>query len=196
MRRLFWVFAPLFSVLGACTLAEVKVDVVSERTALENQVLGTYNALDQEMLLVASVRGVNPEGQLRRPPQRSPEHQDGVQAAQTLAFHADDVAAFKRLGWAGEGNQGLLVPLGLRRDAGPEDLAEFAAAYPEAEFGAVVGAVNRAREGVMRRVIALNEGFTAADLPRIQSVMGKLNADNAQPGERVQAPDGSWTVKP
>ena len=46
----------LLSLLTACgNFAQVKVEVVSERTALENQVLGTYNAIDREMLLTASV---------------------------------------------------------------------------------------------------------------------------------------------
>ncbi|HMA67919.1 MAG TPA: hypothetical protein VKO20_08875, partial [Desulfosalsimonadaceae bacterium] len=43
--------APLL--LSACTLAQVDVEMVSERTALENQVLGTYNSLDAQMLLAA-----------------------------------------------------------------------------------------------------------------------------------------------
>ena len=37
-------------IVQGCTLASVNVEVLSERTALENQILGTYNALDREML--------------------------------------------------------------------------------------------------------------------------------------------------
>ncbi|MHB8765250.1 MAG: DUF1318 domain-containing protein [Deferrisomatales bacterium] len=195
MKRVLRTAAALLPLLGACTLAQVKVDVVSERTALENQVLGTYNALDQEMLLVASVRGVDPEGQLRPPPRRSPEHRDAVEAMQALAFHADDVAAFQRLGWVGEGADGLLAPFALVREGAPEDLQEFAAGYGEPEFLAVVEAVNRAREAVMHRVIALNEGFGPGDLPRIRQVFALLNAENARPGDKVQGPGGAWEVK-
>ena len=50
-KAMFMLTVAAFS--AGCTLAQVKVDVVSERTSLENQVLGTYNALDREMLLVA-----------------------------------------------------------------------------------------------------------------------------------------------
>src|SRR5512147_2872448 len=87
---------------AGCTLAQVKVDVVSERTSLENQVLGTYNALDREMLLVASVRGVDTEGRVETPPRQSQEQQDVLLAMQVLSFHEDDLKAFKQLGWVGE----------------------------------------------------------------------------------------------
>ena len=54
--------------VSGCTLAKVDVNVVSERTSLENQVLGTYNSLSEDMLLVASVRGVSPTGKVEAPP--------------------------------------------------------------------------------------------------------------------------------
>lgn len=181
--------------LGACTLAAVKVDVVSERTALENQVLGTYNALDRELLLVASVRGVDAAGQVREPPPRSQEHRDAVLAMQVLSFHEDDVENFSRLGWVGEGDDGLLEPFGLVRQ-GPPELAEFVARYTEEEFANVVGKVNQAREDVMRRVVELNPDLTAADLPDVRQVFGRLNGENADSGTKVQAADGTWTVKP
>ncbi|HKK67753.1 MAG TPA: hypothetical protein VJ946_06055, partial [Bacteroidales bacterium] len=57
------------AVLSGCTLAKVDVEMVSERTALENQVLGSYNSLDSQMLLAASVRGVDATGNISRPPE-------------------------------------------------------------------------------------------------------------------------------
>ena len=189
-----WVVLGSLLLLGGCTLAQVQVDVVSERTALENQVLGTYNALDTEMLLVASVRGVDSSGRIQEPPRKSREAGDAVQAMQVLAFHEDDLQAFKRLGWIGENAEGLLTPFPMVRDKVPADLAEFARRYKEEEFRAVVADVNRAREAVMRRVVALNEDLATADLPKVRRVFGKLNTENALPGEKVQREDGAWTV--
>ena len=48
----------------------------------------------------------------------------------------------------------------------------------------------------MRRVIALNENFTEVDLPVVRSVFAKLNAENAKSGDKYQAEDGTWKVKP
>src|SRR5512140_3401461 len=84
--------------LGGCTLAKVDVNVVSERTSLENQVLGTYNRLSEDLLLVASVRGVSPTGKIEAKPPASPEQQDATRALETISFHADDLESFKRLG--------------------------------------------------------------------------------------------------
>jgi uncharacterized protein YdbL (DUF1318 family) len=179
----------------ACTLAEVKVDVVSERTSLENQVLGTYNSLDREMLLVASVRGVDSSGEIQKPPRQSGDQKDAVLAMQTLAFHDDDLQSFKRLGWVGENNEGLVTILGMKKDGVVVDLKEFAGRFSEEEFRSVIAEINSARKKIMKRVIAMNEDFTDADLPRIRRVFGRLNAENALPGEMIQVEDGTWTTK-
>ncbi|MDW7710636.1 MAG: DUF1318 domain-containing protein [Deferrisomatales bacterium] len=181
---------------GGCTLARVQVDVVSERTALENQILGSYNALDAEMHLVASVRGVDSSGRIREPPPRSREARDATLALQVMAFHEDDVAAFKRLGWAGEGFDGLLAAFPAERGAAPSDLEDFAARTSEEELRAVLTEVNRAREAVMERIVQINEDLTPEDLPMVRRVFGRLNAEGALPGERVQLDDGTWTEKP
>jgi len=179
-----------------CTLARVKVDVVSERTSLENQVLGTYNALDREMLLVASVRGVDTEGRVQTPPRQSREQQDVLLAMQVLSFHEDDLQAFKQLGWVGENKEGLLTIFPMTKEKVPKERKEFADRYTEEEFKSVVEKMNSAREIVMRRVIALNENFTEADLPVVRSVFAKLNAENAKSGDKYQAEDRTWKVKP
>ena len=181
---------------AGCTLARVKVDVVSERTSLENQVLGTYNALDREMLLVASVRGVDTEGRVQTPPRQSREQQDVLLAMQVLSFHEDDLQAFKQLGWVGENKEGLLTVFPMTKEKVPKELKDFADRYTEEEFKSVVEKMNSAREIVMRRVIALNENFTEGDLPAVRSVFAKLHAENAGSGEKFQAEDGTWKVKP
>lgn len=181
--------------LAGCTLADVKVNVASERTSLENQILGSYNSLSEETLLVASVRGVDPLGRIQAPPKKSQEQQDAIAAMQVLSFHADDVDAFKRLGWVGEDNQGLLKSFGLKRDKTPDELKDFAVRYRQQEFESVLREVNAAREVVMRRAIETNAQLTRADLPKVRAVFAKLAADTSQPGDRLQNPDGSWTVK-
>jgi hypothetical protein len=184
--------AVMLSASAGCTLAKVDVNVVSQRTALENQVLGSYNALSEDVLLVASVRGVDPTGKIKTVPRKSREHQNAVMAIETLAFHEDDVDAFKRLGWVGENNLGLLTPFPMNKENAPDDLQAFAARYPQDEFLSVVKQVNQAREVVMMRVVETNADFTEKDLPRIKRVFAKLNREKALPGEKMQKEDGSW----
>ena len=179
--------------LGGCTLAKVDVNVVSERTSLENQVLGTYNSLNEDLLLVASVRGVSPTGKIEAPPQRSPEQQDATRALETISFHADDLESFKRLGWVGENREGLITPFAREIPKNlPADLQVFATLYTDAEFKQVIDEVNQSREVLMQRVIQTNENFTAKDLPTIRRVFAKINRQNSAPGTKVQADDGAW----
>lgn len=182
--------------LAGCTLAKVQVDVVSERTTLENQVLGTYNALDSEMLLAASVRAVDARGRITPPPKQSQEHKDAIMAMQVMEFHADDLHLFKQLGWVGENNQGLLTAFERDADAVPDDLKTFAQRYGDNEFAAVVDEVNRSREVIMQRVVDLNADLTASDMPQIRRLFGKLNTENALPGEKIQNEQGGWIVQP
>ncbi|MDH3346618.1 MAG: YdbL family protein [Desulfobulbaceae bacterium] len=186
--------------LSACTLADVDVTVVSERTSLENQVLGSYNSLSSEVLLVASVRGVDPHGRVSSAPAHSGEQQDAVEAIQILSFHADDVDAFKQLQWVGENNQGLLESFGLQKESSeqqeiPPELTEFASRYQIAEFEKVVSEVNGARQVVMQRVVERNENLAKDDLPRVQTIFAKIQADKSLPGDKIQNEDGSWMVK-
>ncbi|MFQ5485945.1 MAG: DUF1318 domain-containing protein [Desulfobacterales bacterium] len=178
-----------------CTLAKVKVEVLSERTTLENQVLGTYNSLDREMLLAASVRGVDSSGQIQQPPRQSQEYQDTLAAMQVQAFHADDIETFKRLGWVGENNTGLLTAFVTQKGHEPDDLKAFAERYTAAEFNSVVKQVNNARKTVMHRVVELNENLTDADMPEIEKIFWKINIENALPGEKIETEDGTWIKK-
>jgi len=185
----------LLVLLGGCTLAEINVEVAGERTSLEKQVLGSYNALTQRAMLSSSVRGVDPLGNVERPPELSADGQEALDAVQTLAFHADDLDAFRRLGWVGEGNDGLLARFPMDREGAPDDLAGFADGYGQNEFEAVVSEINASRLVLMRRVIRTDDRFTEADFPEIRTVFARLNARRALPGERIQGPDGQWTVK-
>lgn len=179
--------------VSGCTLAKLDVNVVSERTSLENQVLGTYNSLNEDMLLVASVRGVSPTGKIESAPRHTPEQVDATRALETIAFHADDVESFKRFGWVGENQEGLLTAFTRETPkAVSKELQAFAANYGEAEFQQVVKEVNSARETLMMRVVQTNENFTAKDLPAIRKVFAKINRQNSAPGSKVQEPDGRW----
>jgi len=180
---------------SACTLAKVDVNVVSERTSLENQVLGTYNSLSQDMLMVASVRGVSPTGKIETPPQHTPEQVDATRAMETIAFHADDIELFKRFGWVGENQEGLLTTFTRETPkVSSEELKSFAANYTDAEFQQVVKEVNQSREVLMMRVVQTNENFTVKDLPAIRKVFARINRQGSAPGSKVQEADGRWVT--
>ena len=89
----------------------VGVTVVDERTALENQVLGTYQELNQEVLLVASVRYIDPKGKLQKSPEIPPGKKQVIRALQRSSFNKDDIDQLKQRGVLGENNEGGLTLL-------------------------------------------------------------------------------------
>ncbi len=97
--------------LSACSgkLVGVNVTVVDQKTALENQILGSYEELGNEMLVVASVRLVDEEGKLKTIAEILKSKKTAIRAMQRQEFNKDDIQKFKQTGCAGEGNEGLLV---------------------------------------------------------------------------------------
>jgi len=182
-------------IIQGCTLAKVNVEVVSERTTLENQILGTYNALDREMLLAASVRGVDENGRMKIPPKKSKGRKDALEAMQIIDFHSDDMRRFKDLGWVGENRSGLIEVLGMDKASVPEKLQDFAEGITRDELNSIVSHNNHARETIMQRVIDMNETLSDEDMPKIRQVFADMNAKNALPGDKVESGDGTWTVK-
>jgi len=185
----------ILPLIVSCTLANVNVEVMSERTALENQILGTYNSIDKEMLLLASVRGVDFMGNIKRPPKHTKDHQETVNSLQIIAFHSDDLQAFKKMGWVGENNQGLLTMFPMQKKNIPDELSIFAENYKKDEFEYVISQLNQARKIIFNRIIDLNENLSDADLPKIKQITAKLNEENAGQGDKIQRIDGSWYIK-
>jgi uncharacterized protein YdbL (DUF1318 family) len=193
MKKL--IVTTMLLILGGCTLADVKVEMLSERTALENQVLGSYNALDTRMLLTASVRGVDSEGNIGRPPASSREQQDVIAAMQTIDFHADDIDLFKQAGWVGENNRGLIEPFELIQENVPDHLKDMALRFSREEFTAVVNQINESRLKIMRHVIYMNEAIREENFDQVVRIFAKLEAERAAAGTRIQTEDGRWTIK-
>ena len=193
MKKTFILFIVIF--ISGCTLADVKVEMLSERTALENQVLGSYNALDSQMLLAASVRGVDTSGNISPPPEHSREYKDTISAMQTIDFHEDDLDRFKRLGWVGENNQGLVEPFSIDRSSVPKELQDFADRYSAEEFEYVISRINESRKKIMMRVIYMNENLDESDLGEVKKIFAKINAEKSGPGDKIQDADGNWLIK-
>lgn len=185
----------VFFLMAGCTLFEVKVNVVSERTSLENQVLGSYHSLDQDMLLLSSVRGIDPKGKIKTAAPASQDKKDVIAAMQVIDFYADDIKLFKQSGWLGENNKGFLTPFAMDKEKIKEELKAEVLRYSEEEFKKITDSVNHSRQAVMQRVIDMNENLSEKDMPEIEKIFGKLNAENALPGEKFQLPEGAWKTK-
>lgn len=177
------ILAGLVAMVSGCAVRAPEVRITGERTALENQVLGTYAQIQEDVWMVASVRSSEPGEQVVV----SQEKQTVLKAMQRRDFNKDDVDELKRDGCIGENNQGLLE---LR----PTDrLAED----PEysTRVQSLVWEENEDRQIVMARVIELNESLGPESKGEVSAVFAGMNRDSARPGEWVQLPNGTWTQK-
>ncbi|MCP9452724.1 MAG: YdbL family protein [Nitrospira sp.] len=172
--------------LVGCSGPLVGVTIVDEKTALENQVLGTYQELNQEVLLVASVRYIDPSGKLVPQPPIPPSKEAAIRAMQRSAFNRDDIDRLKAEGILGENLEGELTI--LHPENIPADRHAFVKNLVEEE--------NADRAMLMQRVLATNETFTPQDLPKIRRTFAALNRDRARSGDWIQREDGQWVRKP
>ncbi|MFQ5450927.1 MAG: DUF1318 domain-containing protein [Nitrospinaceae bacterium] len=174
--------------ISACgKLVGVDVTIVDQKTALENQILGSYEELGNEILLLASVRSVDEEGKLKRVAQIPPGKLKAIRAMQRQEFNRDDIQMFKEIGAAGEGKDGLLVFFDNERTQNDAQFKKF--------VQTIIGEENQDRLAILRRTVATNEAFSDGDLPKVQKIFASLNRDNAKPGEKIQTEDGNWILK-
>lgn len=191
MRQVSWqrsqkfLWALLLSGLTACGGPLVGVTVVDERTALENQVLGTYQELNQEVMLVASVRYIDPKGKLKQTTELPPGKKEIARALQRISFNKDDLNRFKALGVLGENTEGGVTLLAPEK-VPPEEKAFLENLLKEE---------NEDRLVVMQRVVETNETLTPQDLPRVHKMFAALNRDKAVKGEWIQLETEKWVQK-
>ena len=168
-------------------LVGVNVQFLGRQTALENQVLGAYRSLNTQLLSFASVRAVDDSGKLQDPPPMTESRRRVMMAMQSQEFNRDDILDFKKRGYVGENNQGLLTIFadhkGLR-DPARKKFVE-----------AIVTEENADRMVIMKRVIEMNVELSDEDLPKVQRIFANLNRDNARPGERIELDNGTWVTK-
>ena len=175
----------LLALLIGCGGPLVGVTVVDERTALENQVLGTYQELNQQVMLVASVRYIDPKGKLKQTQELPQGKKDVVRALQRVSFNKDDLNRYKSLGMIGENNEGGITLLEPKK-VEPAD---------RAFVDNLIKEENEDRLAIMSRIIETNETLSSADLPRVHKMFAALNRDKALKGERIQLESGKWIQK-
>ncbi len=98
LSRKIFIFASIWAFVfgvGGCTF---KVALTSQRTALENQIMGTYSELEDGLVLNSSVRG----------PSTKTLKQRHDLAMKNQAFNQDDLDELKTKSLIGEAKNGMI----------------------------------------------------------------------------------------
>ena len=176
----------LFFVLALCCACSVRtpeVQVTGQKTALENQILGAYQQIEDDSYMVASTRSGTGDKKVVL----ADEKQKVLDAVQSRKFNNDDIVEFKQDGAVGENNQGFLVLRMLPRlDSDPE--------YREL-VQQIVDEENRDRKIIYDRVLEINPDANKAGQEKVYAVFAKLNKDSSEKGTWIQLTDGTWTKK-
>jgi len=169
--------------LPACSF---NFELTSQRTALENQVMGSYRELDDDMILASSVRGGKANGM-----PISPEKKGAIDAREDQEFNRDDIDELKNKGLIGETAAGTVALL-------PKSLGGHVRTKAKEILLAnrLVDEENRDRATIWKRIIASNENLATKDLPEVRRTYAKMQRDQATPGQWLQDKSGRWEQKP
>lgn len=175
----------LLSGCGA-RLFDVNLFIVGEQTALERQVLGSYSALGEDLVLYSSVRGVDPDGQLRPPPPTTDSQRVAFAAMRNREYNRDDVDRFLAEGLVGEGRDGLLAWRAGVRAVG--------LLLPE-QVETIVAEENADRQVLVQRLLETTTERGDGVEEQVRWIFSGLNRDAAPRGAWVEARDGEWRRK-
>lgn len=168
--------------LTGCTF---NFDVTGQRTALENQVMGSYRELDDDLILASSVRAVTANKKVM-----STSRQKGVDAKLNQQFNQDDLAELEDLEILGESSNGAVV---LLSTAVSHKLASTKAQLELAKQ--IMDEENRDRANIWQRIIESNPNLAAKDLPQVRKTYANLRRQTLTNGQWYQDDAGTWVRK-
>ncbi|MFO7891828.1 MAG: DUF1318 domain-containing protein [bacterium] len=167
-----------------CSIKAPEVRVTGEMTALEQEVIGTYNQMKEDTWMIASTRD---EKDTTVEVSVSPEKKEVLEALQNQKFNKDDIDEFKMKEYVGEKNDGTLM---IR------DLKEFQLDTEKKKFiWELVTQENQDREIIMNRVIELKSTLKDSNRESILRVFSQMYQEESVKGTWIQTPDGTWKRK-
>jgi len=181
---MFIVIAVLTGVIFfQCSIKAPEVNITGEKTALENQVIGTYQQIEEDVWTLTSVRSTN----TTKKPEISVEKKRVLEAVQGRKFNKDDIDEFLQEGFVGENNQGMLE---IRNNDDLKKDAEL-----KNRVTKIVENENGYRKIIMERIILLNEQVADAGEKNVSKIFAKINQDNAVSGAWIENENGEWIKK-
>ncbi len=181
---------------GGCSwlggLVGAKIEVRGSQESLEQQVLGSFDQVGKEVYVLAGVRSIDPiSGAPEPPPPMTQSESRALAARRRMEYNRDDILSFERQGVVGEANDGTVATF-------PDAMAKLKTDDPRryALVTDVVKEENADRAVVMQRIVDTNPELTGEKgLDQVRSILAARYRQDAEPGMKVQLPDGTWTTK-
>ena len=156
--------------ISCCIIEMPPVSFTPERTSLENQILGTYQEIREDVWLVSSSQTV--EGL-------------SITSTTNTNLKQDFDVDYKVI--IGENNKGMISY--RENDFMEKDPMEKQKLYE------IMDEINNARQVLMLEVINKNENLTLDDLDKVKKTFANMYRKEAKKGEWVQDDEGDWSKK-
>lgn len=164
-----------------CSISIKGIEVPTAKTDLEKQVLGEYRSVDNELILMSTVRGSKKEPTVNA---ELAEH-----SKQNQKFNQDDLEELKNIQIIGEGNDGKIrfVPLKLSKIATPKaKLMRLARIILDEE--------NSDRLVLWQSTLAKGQKYLS--LKQVQKTYMEVKRKQINVGQWYQDDKGTWNRKP
>lgn len=182
-KVLLWLVTLGALLLYACA-PEVNIELVDAKTMLENQVLGSYEELGEDVWMVSNVRVADgatvPAGELVGIENLDEDKEAVLTAYLDSLYLSDEIRHLKHEGLVGETWNGLVEPT--------------PAAFGDVYVGLLAYDENDNRQLIYERLSLVTPGISLSDDPlsTIGETFGQYHRERLQPGEYFFTADGTW----
>lgn len=180
--------------LEACGGFSIKPPVfVDDRTALENQVLGEYQPLEKDLLLVTSLPGVAGNkgadkaqtAQIAVNERVSDAQARLVRILEVQQYNEDDLLTYLQKGWVGEQRDGYLHLF--------TDRIATESSRTREQLKRFVKQANRDRSDLVAALIVISPSLSDSDRAETERLYGKRRIDSLGEGMWFMNAKGEWT---
>jgi uncharacterized protein YdbL (DUF1318 family) len=179
--KIKWIF--ILAVLGAsCTIRIPDIQLTGEKTALQKQVLGEYEELESDDLIIASAR-LGKQGQAMT---FSGQKQTVLEAVKNQKFRQDEIVQLKRDKIIGENNEGFLEIVNPEKLDNPEE---------QARTEQLVEGENADRRIIYERSLAVMDIPGEWSRSKIDSLFAAEKRNQTESGTLVQNSQSEWIEK-
>lgn len=163
----------------------INFEITSQRTALENQMLGEYKDINSDLYLISSVRAMDQVAQ------NGPDvTKNAKQAQQNRIYNQDDIDELKNLQILGERADGMLTIL----PAGT-GLVQKATSAQKELAKILVNEENHDRRVIWQFTISENANLKQSDLDKVKETFAKQVLAKAKEGHWFQSEAAGWYQK-
>lgn len=182
---------PLFVLIStglSSACITVRTTSVDRKTALEQQFIGEYEDLSDDLATDASARaeasGTGGMGERGNDP-----YARALQARRLQKFYRDDLDQARARGCIGEGNDGKVVELTCAPSSQP---ATAQANEPAPSTSRLVKTENAARDALVEYAIGRDPNLNDGDRPMVWQALRRLMLSVAPKGTPIQNGAGQW----